>query len=142
MQDRDRPLVANAADPRQVKNAGRKANQAREREIADLGAVLATEHGRRLLMRVLGYCRVFEEVFDDSAQRTAFNVGVRNVGLFVMSEITAADETAFFLMMREHRERQDREGKEAEALRTPSSGERGPIRRDGQGDPFSEGDEL
>lgn len=120
-EDRDRALVQNAADHKQVKNAARKEKQAREQEIADLAAVLSTEAGRRLLWRVLGYCKVFAEVFDDSAQRTAFNAGVRNVGLFLTNEITTADETAFFLMMRESRERDQKQANEAEALRTNSS---------------------
>jgi hypothetical protein len=119
----DRALVQNASDPRQVKNAGRKAKQARAKEIADLAAVLDTEQGRRLLMRVLEYCRVFEEVFDESPHRTAFNAGARNVGLFVMGEITASDETALFLMMREKRERETKDGDEAEALRTDTVNE-------------------
>jgi hypothetical protein len=119
----DRPLVQNAADPRQVKNARRKAKQARELELADLAAVLGTLNGRRLLMRVLGYCRMFEEVFDESAHRTAFNAGARNVGLFLLSEITTADETAFFLMMQEKRERERKDAEEAEALRNDSTTE-------------------
>lgn len=122
-EDRDRALVANAADPRQVKNAGRKERQAREQEIADLAAVLSSEAGRRLLWRVLVYCKVFGEVFEESPTRTAFNAGVRNVGLFVTGEIQAADETAFFLMMRESRERQQKQGDEAEAIRTTSEGD-------------------
>lgn len=120
--DRDRPLVRNTADPRQVKNAERKAKRAREEELNDLAAVLSTEAGRRLLWRLVEYCQVYREVFDDSTPtRTAFNCGVRNVGLFVTSEITAADETAFFLMMRENRERIQKQGEEAEALRTDTT---------------------
>lgn len=120
----DRPLVQNAGDPRQVKNASRKEKQAREQEIADVAAVMSTEAGRRLLWRLLGYCGVFREVFAESPHRTAFNAGVRNVGVFVQAEIVEADETAFFLMIRESRERQRKQGEEAEAIRTTSSEER------------------
>lgn len=115
----DRPLVKNTADPKQVKFAGRKVKEARELELEDLRSLLATAPGRRFIWRVLGYCKVFADVFDDSTPtRTAFNAGVQNVGHFVMAEITEADEEAFFKMMRESRATQKRQAAEAEALRT------------------------
>lgn len=121
-EDRDRAFVKNAADPKQVKDAARKEKRVREEELADVAALLTTAQGRRVLWRMLVYCKVFAEVFDDSTpNRTAFNAGVRNVGLFLMQEITAADETAFFLMMQEARERLKRQGDEAEATHTPTA---------------------
>lgn len=119
--DRDRVLVQNAADHKQVKNAARKEKQVRELELSDLAVVLNSPEGRRVMWRLLGYCRVFAEVFADNPTQMAFNCGGRNVGLFLMNEITATDETAYFLMMREAHERERRQGDEAEALRTHST---------------------
>lgn len=117
MASNDRPLVQNAADPRQVAHAGRKEKQARERELEDLRLILLTAEGRRFLWRVLGYCRFATDVWDPSS-RIHFNAGLQNVGHWVLAEITAADEEAFYLMMRENRDRQRRTNTEAEAIRT------------------------
>lgn len=121
MAEADRPLVQNAADPRQVRHARRKEKRNREEELADLTTVLSDPVARRVLWRVVSYCGVFGEVFDDASHRTAFNAGVRNVGLFLVNEITAANETAFFLMMKEARAREASQGVEAEAIRTDNS---------------------
>jgi len=120
-EDRDRAFVKNAADPRQVKDAGRKAKRAREEEVEDVAVVVGTERGRGVVLRVLSDCGLFTEVFDPDAHRTAFNAGVRNVGLFLHAEISAADEMAFFLMMKEARDRQTKQGDEAQAAHTPSA---------------------
>lgn len=119
-----RALVRNAADPKQVSFAGRKVKEARELELSDLRQVLQTEAGRRFVWRALGYCQVFGDGFDESPHRTAFNAGVKNVGAFLMAEITSADEEAFFLMMRENRVRQQRQTTEAEAMQTASADQR------------------
>jgi hypothetical protein len=124
-EDRDRAFVKNAADPRQVKDAGRKAKRAREEELQDLAALLGTEPGRRVLWRVLSYCGLFGEVFAADSHLMAFNAGVRNVGLFLHAEISAADEMAFFLMMKEARDRQTKQGDEAQAAHTPSADQQG-----------------
>lgn len=119
----DRALVKNAADPKQVKAAGRKEKQARERELADLIAVLQTEPGRRFVWRVLGYCKLFTDVWDPS-NRIHFNAGLQHVGNWLTAEVTAADEEAFFLMMRESQARVRQEQIEAEATRTQRTEER------------------
>lgn len=124
-EDRDRAFVKNAADPKQVKDAGRKEKKVREQELNDLAALLADPAGRRVLWRVLEYCKVFGEVFNESPTIAAFNAGVRNVGLFVVNEITAADEMAFFLMMKEARERKRKQEDEAEASHIPDAGTEG-----------------
>lgn len=116
--DDRRPLVQNAADPKQVRHAKRQEKEAREIELEDLRIVLSTEAGRRFAWRVLTYCKVFADTFDESVHRTAFNSGVQNVGHFVMGEITAASEDGLFLMMSENRARQQKLAGDAEAMRT------------------------
>ena len=119
----EQALVKNAADPKQVRNAGRKEKQARERELADLIALLETEPGRRFVWRVLGYCKLFSDVWDASS-RIHFNAGMQHVGHWLLGEVTAANEEAFFLMMRENQARQRAELAEAEATQTKRAEER------------------
>lgn len=117
-------LVRNAADPKQVKNAGRAEKKARELELDDLRALLATPQGRRFLWRVLGYCKFASDIWDGSS-RIHFNAGVQNVGHWILAEITAADEEAFFTMMRENSDRLKREAVTAEAVRTNQADQQG-----------------
>ena len=118
-----RPLVKNAADRKQVALASRKERDQREQELADLRELLKTEFGRRFVWRVLGYCKLFQDVWDPSS-RIHFNAGLQHVGHWLTAEITAADEEAFFLMMRENQARIRKSEQEAEATRTARAEER------------------
>lgn len=120
----DRALVRNAADPRQVKSAERKERDRREQELLDLRELLKTEFGRRFVWRVLGYCKLFSDVWDPSS-RIHFNAGLQHVGNWLTAEITAADEEAFFLMMRENQARIRKDQQDAEAMRVMRAEERG-----------------
>ena len=120
MATNDRPLVGNAASPKQVARAQRKEKDQRARELSDLLTVLSTEAGRRLIWRLLGYCKTFSDIWDPSS-RIHFNAGLQNVGHFLLAEINAADEEKYFLMMREAQATAKREQIETEAAQTPSS---------------------
>lgn len=115
-------LVANAADPKQVERARRVTRDVRALELADLRAVLAEVEGRRTIWRFLTHCGVFESVFSTTVQVYA-NAGRQDVGHYLMAEIEAADPEALFTMMREHRQRQQRDNASAAAARTPSAQE-------------------
>lgn len=117
----DRPLVGNAADPRQVKNAARKDRDRRELELDYLRQVLASPVGRAVFWRLLEQCRAFGSVWDSNGSRIHYNAGQQDIGHFILSEITAADEDLLFLMMREARERAKRIAAEAEAIQTTSA---------------------
>ncbi len=119
----DRPLTRNAADPKQVKFAGRTEKGTRESELDDLRQLLATEPGRRFIWRVLGYCRVWSDSFDVTTNVMAFNAGMQNVGNFILGDVRAAEDEALFLMMRENRARQRKQAADAEAMRTKSANE-------------------
>lgn len=116
MGDEARALVRNAADPEQVKRGGRKEKDARDRELHDLRAVLATEPGRRVLWRVLWHCGVFASVYDEGPLIYK-NAGRQDVGHFLMAEIEAADDEAIFRLMVEARRREKRTDTENEASR-------------------------
>ncbi|HVJ30662.1 MAG TPA: hypothetical protein VNA66_10170 [Gammaproteobacteria bacterium] len=80
-----------------------------ELEDDDMRRVLATEEGRRMLFKILAHCRVFETITVQNSLIYTLS-GARDVGLFVMAQITRADELAFLRMMQENmaRERQNR----------------------------------
>lgn len=124
MFDQIRPMQKNAADPKQIKHAGRSEKSAREQELDDLRALLATQWGRRFVWRVMGYCKFGSDIWDGSS-RIHFNAGVQNVGHWVLAEIMAADEEAFFLMMRESSDRQKRDARTAEAVSTERTDQQG-----------------
>lgn len=108
-----RASVGNAADPEQVKEARKKANRERKQEIEDLRTVLSTQQGRRLLWRILGYCKVFESIWSPSAQ-IHHSAGRQDVGHFIMAEIAHANEEALFTMMREAKSEECKEKDEDE----------------------------
>ena len=98
-----------ADDEGQVEAARRKADRNRERELADLRAVLATIEGRRLVWRYLTRCGVFKTSMTGSSQ-TFFLEGQRNVGLWLLADINAADPAAYVQMLAESRAAEAAEG--------------------------------
>src|SRR3990167_60975 len=91
-------LVRNAADPEQVREAGKTQQTKRQGELEDLRAVLATPHGRRLLWRLLSHCGAFESVWHPSAL-IHYNAGKQDVGHFLIGEITEAQPQALVEMI-------------------------------------------
>lgn len=96
--DNGRPMVQNAADPGQVKDAKRKERHQRDRELSDLVVVLATEEGRRFVWRLLEHCGAFASVWHPSAM-IHYNSGKQDVGHFLLAELTEAQPNALVDMM-------------------------------------------
>lgn len=101
MQPDKEPLVHNAADPEQIKNARKKEKFKRENELNDIRTVLSTSEGKRVLWRLLSQCRTFESIYEQSA-RIHYNAGQQDLGHFIMAEIIAADEQLLFQMMKDN----------------------------------------
>ena len=95
-----KPVTKNAADAAQVKEGERKAKHGRDRELDDLSKLLATPQFRRFIWRVMGKCKTFESIWENSA-RIHFNAGQQDIGHYLMSEIVEANEEALLLMMKE-----------------------------------------
>ncbi len=108
-EDRAEAAAYDASDEGQVEAARRKADQIREGELADLRAVLATRQGRRLVWRYLTRCGVFKTSMTGSSQ-TFFLEGQRNVGLWLLADINAADPAAYVQMLAESHEGEGAEG--------------------------------
>lgn len=97
-----KPLVTNASNVKQVKNASIKERFSRRQQIEDLRAILSSPNGRRFLWRYLDECGVFRSSYDASGSKVYFNEGIRNVGNKLLSEITEANPKAFAEMMFEN----------------------------------------
>lgn len=104
----DRSEVKNVADEKQVKKAKMSDEQRRRQELNDLASILQEPHGRRFIWRLLERCNVFESIQRQSAE-IHYLSGQRDVGLFLMSEVTEADQIALFKMMLESSEKKDAE---------------------------------
>lgn len=95
-----KPVVKNAADKNQVKEAEGKVKRTRERELNDVRMVLSTLQGRRFVWRYLSECGVFRTSFTGNSQ-TFFNEGERNIGLKILADVNEAAPEAYLTMMNE-----------------------------------------
>lgn len=98
----NKPLVRNASDEEQVKDARIKVQLGRDQEINDLKFILAAEQGRRFLWRTLEICGVYRSSFTGSSE-TYFLEGQRNIGLKLLAEITDIDPDSYLKMIKENK---------------------------------------
>lgn len=113
---KDRALVRNAADKKQVGTAAKREKLRREQELADLRALLELPEARRFLWRLMAHCKTFGSVFSDARELTTYNAGRQDVGHFVMSEIVEADQAKLLVMMTESAAREKTDLDVAEAV--------------------------
>lgn len=105
MTNKNKALVTNTASAKQVEKAEQKAARKAKRDLEDMRAVLTTVEGRRVIWKILSFCKVFASPgFVPDSNFLYFNSGEQNVGRFVMNEITNADEGKLFQMIKENRE--------------------------------------
>lgn len=94
----------NAANQREVKQAAKTQRQIETQQHAELRELLKDEKFRRFMWRVLGFCGIEKHGFDEvNPHKTSFNMGMRNVGLFVQAQIVEARPEALLQMMQEPR---------------------------------------
>ena len=105
----ERVLVKNAADSRQVREAGKRERWTREQELADIRHLLSLVQFRRFVWRYLGRCGLYQTSFSDAANQTYFLEGKRQVGLEIMADITEADPDSYLRMMNEAKVREKAE---------------------------------
>lgn len=96
-------LVNNAADPKQVSEAGKATEIKREDELNDVRTALAVPAVRRYMRRVLGRCKTFESVWAQSAL-IHYNAGQQDIGHWIMAEITEASPKLMLELMQENME--------------------------------------
>ena len=102
MNNKDRALVKNAANKKQVKNANKEESSQREQQLNDLKFVLETPQGRRVMWGLLEHCKTFNSVWESSA-KIHYNSGQQDIGHYLMAEIVEADEKYLYQMMKENK---------------------------------------
>ena len=93
----NKPLVKNAADETQVKNAEIKVKLNEDQKHNDLKWILATEQGRRFVWRLLETTGIFKSSFTGSSE-TYFLEGQRNVGLKLLADVMECEPQAYLKM--------------------------------------------
>ena len=78
-----------------------KQEQEREQELDDIRSVMRMEAGRRFVARLLSESRIYQTSFAGQSNQTIFNEGMRNMGLFVFSEVEEACPNLLLEMMQE-----------------------------------------
>jgi hypothetical protein len=121
--DPQRATVKNAADPSQVKTAGRIEQRRGQYLQTCLRAVMATVEGRAVLLEIVNRAGVREGIFDHSGSVTYFKAGRQNYGFELLALCEAADQDAWAQAQAEHRARARKDDATADAARTPSAQE-------------------
>lgn len=115
-------LIKNAADPQQLKRAGRIETQRAERDRADLQNVVSSEQGRRFVWKLLCESAVFQQSFvQGAADLTAFNEGRRRIGLGLMLDLAAIDPTLYHRMAKEAHDLEEAEAQGSNKEKEPES---------------------
>lgn len=74
-----------------AKAAAKAASERRTSELRDLGSMLDTIAGRRVLRRLLERTGPLRQTFDPESERmSSMRAGERNVGLWLLAELAAA----------------------------------------------------
>lgn len=115
----DRALQTNAADPVQVRRAGRTARTREALFLAALRETLQYESGRIVFAELLDRAGLYGSVYDPAGSLMYFKEGRRNFGLELRAACEQADESATYLMDLERRTRRTRENAETDAALTP-----------------------
>lgn len=85
-----------------VKEQEKKFKNKENREEDDLLSVLNTVYGRRVLWRLLSFCKIYEAGFL-VPDEMMFREGMRNVGMKMLGEITKASPELYMKMQEENR---------------------------------------
>ena len=96
----------NAADREQVAAAKKLEKEVRKDELADMRLLLSDPAGRRFLWRMLKRCGLYRLSYTGNSE-TYLREGERNVGLWLMTELSQANPDAFFLMQKENMKQGD-----------------------------------
>lgn len=71
--------------------AAQRAEEKRKSELRDLGSILDTQAGRRIFRRIIERTGPLRQTFDPQSERlSSLRAGERNVGLWLLAELTEA----------------------------------------------------
>lgn len=105
MLDEKKPLVTNAANEDQVREAKQKVESLRDQQLNDIRFVMSHPQGRRLMGRIIfDQFKVMGTVFvPGDPHHTSYYSGRQDAGHFLMSEILQADTDGYLKMMMERK---------------------------------------
>lgn len=95
--------IYDASDEKHVKTKKTRAKIERENQLSAMRDIIESKGGAEFLWRLLSRCRLYETSFTGNSQ-TFFNEGKREIGLWVLAEIMAADPNAYARLMTKHQE--------------------------------------
>lgn len=119
-----RAAVGNASDRKQVKSAAKKERESKERQIADLGAVMSTPEGRRFMWWLLGRAGIHESTMRGGPQMALYWAGKQDLSHMLLARLTKEHPDAYLLMQSEaitiekQKQREDQAAQEIEESRT------------------------
>lgn len=91
-----------AADPKAVNAARKKAARLRKKRLDFVKAAMDTHEGRMWIYEVLCMCHMAENTEDfDNPHKTSFKNGQRNVGLKILADVSEAASEKYMLMLQE-----------------------------------------
>ena len=90
----------NINDKKVVKKLEQKSKDIRMQQLNDLRTVLSNNSGMRVVWRLLEACNTFGSTYNENPTHAAYKSGKQDLGHFIMSEITEADENLLFKMMK------------------------------------------
>ncbi len=77
----------------------------RQQQLNDICAIMDTAAGRRWVSRILAKAGFYRTSFTGESERTIFNEGMRNLGLWLFNEIDEACAKQIIVMMQEHQDK-------------------------------------
>jgi hypothetical protein len=95
-------MQKNAADKKEIKKQSHRVKEIDRQEQNDVKFLLSNIQGRRFLWKYLSKCGVYRTSFTGSSE-TFFKEGQRNVGLWILDDITRANPDAYLLMIKENK---------------------------------------
>lgn len=90
------------AHEREAAGASQQHNAVRKTELEDIRWLMGHKQGRRFAMRLLDKAGVYRTSFTGNSE-TFFREGMRNVGLFVLSEVMEVAPENFAKMLEEQK---------------------------------------
>lgn len=94
------PLVRNAANQKQVKEANRRVRDRDEQFVFDLHGVMETAHGRRVISWLLDFCGEDQLSYTGNSD-TYFREGGRNVALALKAKLKESLPKLYIKMVEE-----------------------------------------
>jgi len=99
--------VINTGDEKQVKKRKTKFQLVRENELEELKTILATGAGIKFFSRMLERCHMFATLSHLDPQQMAVQSGQRDLGLWLIQEIEAAEPNGYVKLVNERVKRND-----------------------------------